>query len=237
MAFDRAVVVVPAHDEAARLRGCLTSVLAAARRVPGPVLTVVVLDSCSDGSDGITRSFGSAVHPLTVDVRNVGAARAAGFDHARTAWPDSDAPRTWYANTDADSWVDSDWLTRQMTADVDMVLGVVRISSWRHVSASAARRYLHRYRSKTRTDGGHDHIHGANMGFAAESYWQTGGFASLATGEDVDLVRRFEEGGYRILRDAGLSVVTSARREGKAPNGFAANMRSMLQRRGAQDPA
>jgi alkylation response protein AidB-like acyl-CoA dehydrogenase len=70
------------------------------------------------------------------------------------------------------------------------------------------------------------------MGFAAGKYWETGGFAPLASGEDVDLVRRFEQGGYLIRRDISLSVVTSARHEGRAPNGFATHFRSMLHRRG-----
>jgi glycosyltransferase involved in cell wall biosynthesis len=235
--FDRAAVVIPAHNEAAGLPKCLKAVLTAARRVPGPVQTIVVLDACSDASAQVVSSFGPTVQALSVDARNVGAARAAGFDHAQTIWAESATTRTWYATTDADSCVDRDWLTRQMTADADMVLGVVRISNWRHVPASAARRYLHRYRSKTRSDGGHNHIHGANMGFAAEKYWQTGGFAPLPSGEDVDLVCRFEQGGFHILRDAGLSVVTSARAVGKAPNGFAANLRSVLHRRGAEDSA
>ena len=55
-----------------------------------------------------------------------------------------------------------------------------------------------------------------------------GGFASLARDEDVDLVARFESAGLRIVRDSHLSVVTSRRRLGRAPGGFAAHLRSML---------
>ena len=234
--FDRAVVVVPAHNEAAGLPRCLKALQAAVRRLPVPVLTIVVLDDCSDGSDQVARRFGPAVRGLSVDVRNVGAARAAGFEQARTIWPESEA-RAWYATTDADSCVDEDWLTRQVAAGADMVLGVVRVSNWKNVPATAVRRYLHRYRSATRSDGDHSHIHGANMGFTAEKYWEIGGFAPLATGEDVDLVRRFEQRDCHIVRDAALSVRTSARREGRAPDGFAANLRSLQRRRGAQDPA
>lgn len=222
------MVVIPAHNETNRLPGCLKAVLAAAGRVPGPVMTIVVLDACDDGSADAARRFGPAVQLLPVDERNVGAARAAGFDHARAIWP---MPATWYATTDADSCVDSDWLTRQIAAEADMTLGVVRIANWRNVSTSAAVRYLHRYWSGTRSNGDHDHIHGANMGFAAEKYWESGGFAPLVSGEDVDLVHRFEERGYRIVRDANLSVATSARPDGRAPDGFAAHLRSIARRR------
>ena len=236
--FDRAVVVIPAHNEATRLPRCLTAVLAAATAMPGRVLTVVVLDACTDRSADVAEGFGPGVQVLSIDAHNIGAARAAGFNRARTGWPDANVARTWYATTDADSRVDPDWLVRQMVADADMVLGVVRVANWRHLPTSVAGRYLHRYRSKSGSDGaGHNHVHGANMGFAAEKYWEVGGFAALPSGEDVDLVRRFELSGFHIRCDASLSVVTSARHEGRAPNGFAAHLRSMLHRRGAEDLA
>lgn len=79
-----AVVVIPAHDEAGRLRGCVESVLDAAGHLPFATSLIVVLDACTDGSADIARSFGDAVHALEVDLRNVGAARAAGFEHAKS---------------------------------------------------------------------------------------------------------------------------------------------------------
>jgi hypothetical protein len=61
------------------------------------------------------------------------------------------------------------------------------------------------------------------MGFRADSYWRVGGFTALVSDEDVDLVARFESAGLRIVRDAQLSVVTSRRQLGRAPDGFAAS--------------
>jgi len=233
--FDSAVVVIPAHDEADKLPRCLKAVVTAAACAPVPVLTVVVLDSCTDESSSLAGRFGDDVHFVEVDAKNVGATRAAGFSYARTvcAAASGDESRIWYATTDADSEVDADWLVRQMSADADMVLGVVRVTNWRQFPSSAVRRYLAGYRSKLRRkDGGHDHVHGANMGFRADAYWKTGGFATLVSDEDVDLVRRFEQCGHRIHRDVGLSVVTSARREGRAPRGFASHLESVSQRDG-----
>ena len=235
MTFDRAVVVVPAHDEAEKLPKCLKAILTSATCLTVPVLVVVVLDACTDGSEALAGRFGSDVHFVEVDAKNVGATRAAGFVYAREVAQATDESRIWYATTDADSRVDGDWLLRQMAADADMVLGVVRVTNWRHFSAASVRRYLDAYRAKSQSrGGGHGHAHGANMGFRADAYWASGGFATLASGEDVDLVRRFEEGGRRIHRDAGLSVETSARRDGRAPRGFAAHLRTVA-RRG--DPA
>jgi glycosyltransferase involved in cell wall biosynthesis len=234
--FDRAVVVVPAHDEARDLSWCITSLLTAAACVSVPVTIVVVLDACTDGSADLAGQFGDDVHFVEVRVRNVGAARAAGFAYGRNVYAAelSDESRIWYATTDADSRVDGDWLVRQMNSGADMVLGVVRVANWRSASAASVSRFLAAYRNKPRKRGaGHGHVHGANMGFRADVYWRRGGFASLASGEDVDLVRRFEDGGCRVDRDAALSVETSARIQGRAPRGFAAHLKSVSRRGGA----
>ena len=221
-------VAVPAHNEAANLPGCLKAILTAAACVPLPVSVVVVLDDSDDDSEALAGRFGSDIHFVTVDAGNVGAARAAGFSFARSLCG-ADVP-AWYATTDADSCVDPDWLIRQLDAEADMVLGLVRVSDWRRTPAAAVRRYLRAYHARVGRKG-HDHVHGANMGFRADAYWQLGGFRALATGEDVELVERFEAGGYRVHRDPTLSVTTSARVQGRAPGGFAEHLRAMSRRR------
>jgi glycosyltransferase involved in cell wall biosynthesis len=226
---EQVVVVVPAHNELKHLPHCLRALTTAALCLPAPVLTVVVLDACDDGSERLAGQFGPDVRFLSVDASNVGAARAAGFEYARNDCTDA-AERTWYATTDADSTVNAQWLLRMTSADADMVLGVVRIPVWRHLPAEMARRYLHAYHSE---GPGHNHIHGANMGFRADAYWRVGGFRALPTGEDVELVERFEAVGMRIHRDAKLSVVTSDRRRGRAPGGFAQHLRDLRRKAGA----
>lgn len=219
------VVVVPAHNELAQLPKCLRALTTAALCLPSPVTIVVVLDSCDDGTDGLAGEFGQDVHFIEVDAGNVGAARAAGFEYSRTVCgEDLDPNDIWYATTDADSVVDADWLVRMVDSGADMVLGVVRVATWRNFSPELVRRYLRAYRSE---GSGHRHVHGANMGFRAAAYWQLGGFRALATGEDVELVDRFEAAGKTIHRDARLSVVTSDRRDGRAPGGFAQHLRKL----------
>lgn len=225
--FTQALIVVPAHNESSTLPDCLMAIGAAAARADIPVSVVVVLDSCDDGSSALMSRYGPDVHFLEVNAHNVGAARAAGFSFARGRG--LTGPSTWYATTDADSRVDANWLVRQLAAQADMVLGVVRIANWRRVPINAVRRYLRAYHAKIQPGRvAHDHIHGANMGFAAHAYWRVGGFDALPSGEDVDLVRRFEIAGYRIRRDTRLSVVTSARQIGRAPAGFAAHLRGIV---------
>ncbi|PXX09187.1 glycosyltransferase [Mycolicibacterium moriokaense] len=221
--LEQAVVVVPAHNELDHLPGCLLALTTASRRLSMPVLVVVVLDACDDGSDSLAEQFGPDVHFISVDAGNVGAARAAGFEYARSACGSVVPTRTWFATTDADSVVSSEWLARMTAADADMVLGTVRIPVWR-LPVDVARRYLLAYKAK---GPGHNHIHGANMGFRADAYWQVGGFQALATGEDVDLVQRFETAHMQIQRDARLMVTTSVRQVGRAPGGFAHHLREL----------
>jgi glycosyltransferase involved in cell wall biosynthesis len=218
--YDRAAVVIPAHNERANLPACLRAVLTAALCAPMPVTIVVVLDATDDDSTKLAGQYGPDVHFVRVEAGNVGTARAVGFDYARSLWGDD--TECWYATTDADSQVDPGWLVHQLGLDADMVLGVVRVTDWHHHSAEAADRYLQAYQEDSLShDGGHEHIHGANMGFSSRAYWRVGGFRALASGEDVDLVERFEAAGYRIHRDAELSVTTSARVHSRAPGGFA----------------
>jgi glycosyltransferase involved in cell wall biosynthesis len=221
--YRRAGVVIPAHNERSELPACLGSALTAALCAPLPVTLVVVLDASDDGSADLAGRFGSDVQFISVDERNVGAARAAGFRYLRTL-RECDT-ECWYATTDADTRVDPDWLVRQLARPADMVLGVVRVDNWRHHGQDVVDRYLRAYNA--RGGGHHDHVHGANMGFSASAYWSVGGFRALATGEDVDLVRRFEAAGCQVRRDGALSVTTSARRRSRAPRGFSHYLRQL----------
>jgi hypothetical protein len=65
------------------------------------------------------------------------------------------------------------------------------------------------------------------MGFRGDAYWAVDGFRALSTGEDVELVDRFEAANMKIHRDATLSVATSDRRDARAPGGFAHHLREM----------
>jgi glycosyltransferase involved in cell wall biosynthesis len=237
MELAKVAVVVPAHNELTHLPRCLRALGTAALCIPVPVLTVVVLDATDDGSDRLVGQFGPDVHFVSVDAGNVGAARAAGFEYARTECGSVDPASTWYATTDADSVVPADWLLQMTESNADMVLGVVRVTNWKHYPASVVRRYLRAYNSKGCS---HNHIHGANMGFRADAYWAVDGFRALPTGEDVELVDRFEAAKLRIHRDATLSVETSDRRDGRAPGGFAHHLRELsgsVRKRNAGDPA
>lgn len=213
------VVVVPAHNERDRLPGCLASVAVAAGRVDVPVTVMVVLDSCTDRSqDVITES----VRALNVSARNVGAARAAGFIAAA---PNADA-RTWLATTDADCVVPDRWLADQVVHhnhSRQAAAGTVAVD-WHEHSAATRCRYdrIHRVDEAT-----HRHVHGANLGVRADAYWRVGGFRPLHVGEDVDLVDRLLNAGTPIIWDTDNAVLTSDRRDFRAPGGFGDYVRAL----------
>lgn len=104
-----------------------------------------------------------------------------------------------------------------------MVLGTVSIGDWHPHTLSVRERYLRGYRAIE----GHRHVHGANLGVRADSYWSVGGFAALVTGEDVDLVTRVSAARGQVCWAADVAVQTSSRRVGRAPQGFAAHLRAL----------
>ena len=97
--------------------------------------------------------------------------------------------------------------------------GIVSVDSFEGHGPEVPKRFQNSY--SILADGTHPHIHGANLGVRADRYVRAGGWANLKTGEDHDLWGRLQRTGARLLSSARLQVVTSGRRVGRAPNGFA----------------
>lgn len=209
-------IVIPAHNEAGLVSESLAAASLAASHpaLNGEAVEIaVVLDACSDGTADIVSRW--PVHGLAVNFRNVGAARAAGAQHLL------DRGARWLAFTDADSRVGADWLVEQLRPGADAVCGTVCVEDWSDHQTYAARLQEHFLRTYADADG-HRHIHGANLGVTAAAYRSVGGFAPLASSEDVALVEALEKAGARIVWSAAPRVTTSARRVARAPAGFAA---------------
>ena len=216
----RAVVVVPAHDEAELLPACLAALRTAAAAVALPVEVVVVLDACTDAS---AAAVGPHQRTVVVDRRCVGAARAAGFAAAGVG------ASTWCASTDADSAVGPSWLAAQLhlaAAGADVAVGTVVPAGWAGHPPGASERFEASYQ---RADG-HRHVHGASLGVRGSTYRALGGFAALRAHEDVDLVERAARAGAAVVwagEGSGMVVTTSTRTVGRAPEGFAAHLRDL----------
>jgi hypothetical protein len=133
----------------------------------------------------------------------------------------TDPAAVWIATTDADTRVPRWWLRRQLGFAAQGwkgVLGTVTVADWIDHPARVQRLYAQRY-GAWRVH--HPHVHGANLGVAADAYLAAGGFRPLPTGEDHALIDALLAAGVPLLRTAQIPVVTSARRHARAPRGFA----------------
>jgi glycosyltransferase involved in cell wall biosynthesis len=219
------VVVIPARNEEFLLPRCLRSVQAARLRLPDTVTSDIVV--ASDCSHDRTREvaatcLGNSGVVICTESGRVGAARAVAARTALNRYTGS-LNRCWIANTDADCEVPSNWLLNQLAIakrGFTAVAGVIDVDSFDEHDASVQQ--LFRLTYLIHSDGTHPHVHGANMGTRADAYLLAGGWMNLATAEDHDLWARLKGCGSRQLSDATLQVITSGRRSGRAPMGFAA---------------
>lgn len=222
-------VVVPARNEESALPGLLASLRSAVQEVRRvrPHLVVqatVVLDSCTDASEVVV-----ATHPwvgiLRIRCGVVGEVRARGVERARRLATGVDPARVWIACTDADTVVPATWVLEQVRLAEEghaVVVGTVLPDP-----AGTTPEVLAAWRRRHRLEEGHPHVHGANLGFSLAAYDVVGGFAALRTGEDVDLVARMRSADLPCHATARTQVLTSARRHGRAPDGFAAYLRDL----------
>jgi glycosyltransferase involved in cell wall biosynthesis len=210
-------VVIPARDEEELIGRCLVAVADAARNAPAHVDVTLVADGCLDRTAAIARSF-AGVRVIEIDASNVGAARAAGAVAALTGGAD------WIANTDADSVVPPRWISHQaelLRTGWDVMIGTVR-PDFAELEPEQRAAWLATHR-RGEPNG---HVHGANLGVRASAYQAVGGFQRLAEHEDVDLVARLD--GWRIIASDDAEVVTSARRYGRTPGGYARFLREQV---------
>lgn len=216
-------VVVPAHDEEAFVGACLTSVRHAVdvlrSEAPGIAVEVlVVLDRCTDRTAEVVAAQGVTAWP--VDAGSVGAARRAGVARVAELLSGHPADGVLVVNTDADCTVPGPWLVDHLAlaADHDLVQGWVRPDP-ADLSAPALSAWL----SDNPVDRGS--LHGANLGVRLAAYLEAGGFPEVDEHEDLLLVRALKACGARAV--SGTTVLTSGRREGRVPGGFAGYLRTL----------
>jgi glycosyltransferase involved in cell wall biosynthesis len=219
-----ASVLIPARDEAGLLPRCLDSVLEA-REAIAAIATcdiVVAVDRSLDNTFAIAKNIlGSAGTVIRTQAGIVGVARATAAKAVLRRAPQPPS-RTWLANTDADCAVPSDWLLKQLElADtgIEAIAGIVDVDSFDEHGPAVPERFRSSY--ILHPDGTHPHVHGANLGVRADAYLRAGGWSPLTTAEDHDLWHRLHATGARRLSTATLNVLTSGRRVGRAPMGFA----------------
>ncbi len=232
--IEAVAIVVPVRNEEVLLPRCLralTAAMDALAAVPEPdrppVSVLLVLDRCTDQSVKVAAHWKSFSR-YEVAVGAVGVARRDGIRHALGLLPSSrtvvtaSAARIWIATTDADSAVPPNWLVTQLALarnGAELVLGTVQPDDY------LTSQELSRWQGLHTLDEGHPHIHGANLGVRADRYLEAGEFAPVDRDEDVLLVAALRSLGVTESRTALIPVLTSGRRVGRAPAGFARYLR------------
>ena len=226
ISIDHVAVLVPARDEESLLPRCLRSIQFARQGLQAHVSSdvIVVSDRSLDRTRAIgTKLLGSSGVAVALEAGCVGVARAVAATLAVTRFQGIPACKFWLANTDADCEVPPTWLRDQLelaSRGVQGVTGVIDVDDFREHQAHVPQRFRSTYR--VHADGTHPHVHGANLGVRLDAYLRAGGWGPLRHSEDHDLWTRLRESAASLVSDASLVVVTSGRRVGRAPSGFAA---------------
>ncbi|MBG6213441.1 MAG: glycosyltransferase [Cryobacterium sp.] len=230
--IDFVTIVVPVRDEELLLPRCLTALTVAidALKVVSQsdrprVSVLLVLDRCTDLSARVAAHWADFAR-VEFDSGSVGVARRYGIRCAlRQLKAAPAADRIWIASTDADSAVPPNWLVTQLALarnGSELVLGTVQPDD------DVAAHELLRWEALHTIGEGHPHVHGANLGVRADRYLAAGEFAPVDRDEDVLLVARLRDLGVIEARTALIPVLTSGRRVGRAPAGFAGYLRSHI---------
>lgn len=229
-------VVLPVHNEEDLLADALEAIDHAFSHIVNVGIacrTVVILDACRDASAAISRGWVRELrrrggpHDAVVArsrLAGVGPARRAGVAALLRAWSRTDPRNIWLATTDADSRVPERWLSAQMAAHeggADLWTGRVDVEDWSNFQPATALTWQASYDREVVP------VHGASLGFNAQIYLNAGGFTAVRTGEDRALYRAIVDGGGVACSDTELRVVTSGRRQARAPMGFAAALSAL----------
>jgi glucosyl-3-phosphoglycerate synthase len=235
----RAVVVVPAQNEQARIGRCLEALAGQVEVDRDSYEVIVVLDGCEDATgeavEAARESFATtALHVIPGPRRGAGAARAAGMDVGCARLESLGRHEGLLASTDADSWVAADWIARQLEAiasGAEAIGGEVLLDpdeaaalpggvlARREVDLAARTRA-----AAARGPAEHAHFSGASLGVTPSAYRRAGGMAWMAALEDQELEDRLAGAGVAIHRLRPVSVTTAARTDGRAERGLARDL-------------
>jgi glycosyltransferase involved in cell wall biosynthesis len=194
----------------------------------------VVVDDSSSDSTGERAQAALEGRGTVLSSRrgSAGGARELGFAELCRSSAGIEHDLAWFATTDADSRVKDDWLGRQLEwwrRGADGVAGIVKPFGWNEQPALVRSRYAGLMASRGQGFG-HPHIYGANLGLTRAAYLDAGDIAALDSGEDHALWGAIVRWGRFAVNVPDVVVATSARREGRAPNGFSRLLRTLGER-------
>ena len=235
----RAVVVIPARDEEARIGRCVAALAVQRDLAPGAFEVILVLDRCTDATESVAgaaaRAGGVALRVVHAPEPGVGAARRHGMDLACARLEEAGRPDGLVACTDADTEVDPRWLAAQLRlveGGADAVGGRIELDAReaRALPAGTVGRRADRARARMAAvvaedpRAEHHFFSGASMAVTARAYRAVGGLEPAVALEDEAFARRLTDAGLRIVRSDLVRVTTSARTDGRAPRGLARDL-------------
>jgi glucosyl-3-phosphoglycerate synthase len=236
----RAVVVVPARDEAARIASCLRALIDQHGVRAESFEVVVILDGCRDDTLRVVEQVAngaksSPLHAVTLDRhQGVGRARRLGMDIACRRLLQVGREDGLIASTDADTIVAGDWLATQLQlvrGGAAAIGGLIELDSEEcqtldpRVLAvreqSLTERLAHAV-DETAASATLEHAHfaGASLALTAAAYRRCGGLPVRAALEDEALAEALTRNGIEIHRSRRVRVLTSARKNGRALRGL-----------------
>ena len=192
-------VIVPVYNGQATIEACLESLLRLA--YPRDHLELIVVDNGStDATSVVLSRYRGRARILYAERRGPAAARNEGIRNASGDW---------IAFTDADCTVEPDWLTHLLSPLVDPAVGVV---GGKILSVEPCNR-IERFGEQI-----HDHrraIEEFRPPYAITMNWASrrhvleavGLFdETLPRGQDVDLARRIQRAGYRLVYSSRAKI-------------------------------
>jgi glucosyl-3-phosphoglycerate synthase len=240
----RAIVAIPARDEAPRIAACLQA-LASQRDVPaGSYEVIVVLDGCRDRTLQVIQQTAwllqrPHIHTVTLPrPQGVGRARRLGMDIACARLVQIGRNDALIASTDADTAVAGDWLSAQLAlaaAGAAAIGGLIELDPSErdtldpHALAAREHSASRRLASAIEQSAGagtveHPHFSGASLALTAAAYQRCGGLPVRAALEDEALARALSRQGIAIHRTRRVRVRTAARTDGRTPRGLAQDL-------------
>ena len=187
--------VIPVYNDAARLRGCLGSII----RATGNTAEIIVVDNGStDGSDSVAREAGAAVvaspRARLGELRNLGAARASGRV---------------LAFVDADNEIAPGWVKAALdTLESDARIAAAGAPYSPPPGGTWVQRAYDTLRSHPRGAADTEWLGSGNLAIRRETFETLGGFDTLLeTCEDVDLCRRIRALGLRLVADERMRSI------------------------------
>ncbi|MCJ2014012.1 glycosyltransferase [Methylobacterium sp. J-076] len=243
------VVCVPARNEAARLPLLLETL--ASQDAAAPVRVVVLANNCTDDTVAAVRAGQESGRFGRLDLRvleaileapdaHVGTARRMALD-AGAAWLDELGGEDGVLlTTDADARLPETWLSANLRAleNAEIVGGRLVIDGDDTLAPAviALNARVERYWAGVRRleelldPAPHDpaprhgdHT-GASLAFPVSLYRAVGGLPPLPCGEDNALVGLMRDGGARLRHCPDVTVLVSARRDGRVAGGMATEM-------------